>query len=163
MNFKLSKEAEKDAENIWLYTHENWSIEQAERYLNLIFDEIDYLCLKPKSGFEFGNMRDGYWRSKVKSHYIYYKINLRENELEIIRILHEMMHVESQLGRSLRLKFRCVMRTLIIGYTQPFVMERFTSSIEFFTPHFASIFLLCVLTVSFEINNSLPISSLVLP
>ncbi len=100
MNFKLSKEAEKDAENIWLYTHENWSIEQAERYLNLIFDEIDYLCLKPKSGFELGNIRDGYWRSKVKSHYIYYKINLKENELEIIRILHEMMHVENKLGRS---------------------------------------------------------------
>jgi toxin ParE1/3/4 len=99
MNFKLSKETERDLENIWLYTHENWSIEQAERYLNLIFDEIDYLCLKPKTGFEFGNIREGYWRSKVKSHYIYYKINLKENELEIIRILHEMMHVENQLVR----------------------------------------------------------------
>jgi len=62
MNFKLSKEAEKDAENIWLYTHENWSIEQDERYLKLMFDEIDYICLKPKSGFEFGKMRDEYWR-----------------------------------------------------------------------------------------------------
>ena len=49
MNFTIRKEAEKDLENIWLYTFENWSIEQAEKYLNLIFDEIDYLCLKPNS------------------------------------------------------------------------------------------------------------------
>jgi toxin ParE1/3/4 len=46
MNFKLSKETERDLENIWLYTHENWSIEQAERYLNLIFDEISLLKAK---------------------------------------------------------------------------------------------------------------------
>ena len=65
MNFTIRKEAEKDLENIWLYTFENWSIEQADKYLNLIFDEIDYLCLKPKSGFELGNIRDGYWRSKL--------------------------------------------------------------------------------------------------
>ena len=63
MNFTIRKEAEKDLENIWLYTFENWSIEQAEKYLNLIFDEIDYLCLKPNSGLDSGNIRKGYWRT----------------------------------------------------------------------------------------------------
>ena len=97
MNFRISKEAENDLEKIWLYTFENWSIEQAERYLNLIFDEIDYLRLKPNSGFDFGNIRKGYWRSKVKSHFIFYKINSNQDELEIIRVLHEMMDIENQL------------------------------------------------------------------
>ena len=97
MNSKISKEAEKDLEKIWLYTLENWSMEQAERYLNLLFDEIDYLCLKPNSGFDFGNIRKGYWRSKVKSHFIFYKINNKQNELEIIRVLHEMMDIESHI------------------------------------------------------------------
>ena len=97
MNFKISKEAENDLEKIWLYTFENWSIEQAERYLNLFFDEIDYLCLKPNSGFDFGNIRKGYWRSKVKSHFIFYKINSKQDELEVIRVLHEMMDIENQL------------------------------------------------------------------
>jgi len=97
MNFKISKEAENDLEKIWLYTFENWSIEQAERYLNLIFDEIDYLCIKPNSGFDFGNIRKGYWRSKVKSHFIFYKINSKQDELEVIRVLHEMMDIENQL------------------------------------------------------------------
>ena len=97
MNFTIRKEAEKDLENIWLYTFENWSIEQAEKYLNLIFDEIDYLCLKPNSGLDYGNLRKGYWRSKVNSHFIFYKINEKQNEIEIIRILHEMMDIENHL------------------------------------------------------------------
>jgi toxin ParE1/3/4 len=97
MNFTIRKEAEKDLENIWLYTFENWSIEQAEKYLNLIFDEIDYLCLKPNSGLDYGNIRKGYWRSKVNSHFIFYKINEKHNEIEIIRILHEMMDIENHL------------------------------------------------------------------
>jgi toxin ParE1/3/4 len=97
MNFTIRKEAEKDLENIWLYTFENWSIEQADKYLNLIFDEIDYLCLKPNSGLDYGNLRNGYWRSKVNSHFIFYKINEKQNEIEIIRILHEMMDTENHL------------------------------------------------------------------
>lgn len=97
MDYILSKEVTKDLENIWLYTLENWSIEQADRYLNLLFDEIDYLCLNPNSGFDFGNIRKGYFRSKVKSHFIFYKINLKQNHIEIIRILHEMMDVENHI------------------------------------------------------------------
>ncbi|MEN9909724.1 MAG: hypothetical protein RLZZ540_2873 [Bacteroidota bacterium] len=97
MIYILSKEAEHDLEKIWLYTFENWSIEQADRYLNLLLDEMDYLCLKPNLGFEFGNIRKGYWRTKVKSHFIFYKINNKRDELEIIRILHEMMDIENHL------------------------------------------------------------------
>ncbi|MCC6371353.1 MAG: type II toxin-antitoxin system RelE/ParE family toxin [Bacteroidia bacterium] len=97
MKLKVSKEAERDLEKIWLYTFENWSLEQAERYLNLIFDEMDYLCLKPTSGLDFGNIRQGYWRSKVKSHFIFYKINHKQNELDVIRVLHEVMDIENHL------------------------------------------------------------------
>jgi toxin ParE1/3/4 len=96
MNYKLSKEAQNDLEQIWLYTLENWSIDQADRYLNLLIDEMEYLCLKPNSGFNFDHIRIGYWRTKVKSHFIFYRIN-QSSELEIIRILHERMDVENQL------------------------------------------------------------------
>ncbi|MDQ3108433.1 MAG: type II toxin-antitoxin system RelE/ParE family toxin [Bacteroidota bacterium] len=98
MNYKLSKEASNDLENIWLFTFENWSIEQADRYLNLVLDEIDYLCVNPGSGFDFGNIRKGYFRSKVKSHIIFYKLNNKQNEIEIIRVLHEKMDIENHLA-----------------------------------------------------------------
>lgn len=97
MNYKISIEASYDLEKIWLYTFENWSLEQADRYLSLLFDEIEYLCLKPNSGKDFSPIRKGYWRTKVKAHLIFYRINLQKNELEIIRILHQMMDIENHL------------------------------------------------------------------
>lgn len=97
MNFKISKEAEKDLEYIWNYTYSTWSIAQADRYLNLIFNEIDYLCNHPKSGKDFSYIREGYLRVKVKSHFIFYKINTIEDYIEVIRILHQRMDIENRL------------------------------------------------------------------
>ena len=98
MIYKISKEASNDLEKIWLYTIETWSAEQADRYLNLIFDEIEYLCQKPNSGSDFSPVRKDYLRSRVKSHFIFYKINEKQSELEIIRILHQQMDIKNQLN-----------------------------------------------------------------
>lgn len=98
MIYKISKEASNDLEKIWLYTIETWSAEQADRYLNLIFDEIEYLCQKPNSGSDFSHVRKDYLRSRVKSHFIFYKINEKQSELEIIRILHQLMDIENRLN-----------------------------------------------------------------
>ena len=95
MNYILTKEAARDLEKIWLYTVENWSMEQADRYLNLLLDEFDYLCLKPNSGIDYGMIRKDYWRTKVNSHFIFYKI--KKNQIEIIRVLHEIMDIESHI------------------------------------------------------------------
>ena len=42
--FVITEGAVSDLEEIWLYTLENWSLEQADRYYNLIFDEINFIC-----------------------------------------------------------------------------------------------------------------------
>ncbi len=98
MKYKISKEAGRDIENIWLYTIEKWSIEQADRYFNLIMDEIEYLAKNPKSGKDYSTVRKGYFRSQVKSHFIFYKINRKNEEIEIIRILHQRMDIETRLN-----------------------------------------------------------------
>ena len=100
MIYKISREASNDLEKIWLYTIETWSAEQADRYLNLLFDEIEYLCLKPKSGTDFGYVRKGYFRSRVKSHFIFYMIKEEKKEIEIIRILHQQMDIENRLNEK---------------------------------------------------------------
>jgi len=69
MKYKISQAASRDIENIWLYTIEKWSIEQADRYFNLIMDEIEYLAKDPKSGKDYSIVRKGYFRSQIKSHY----------------------------------------------------------------------------------------------
>jgi plasmid stabilization system protein ParE len=66
MNFKISQEAILDLENIWLYTFENWSLEQADKYFNLILDKIERLAENPKLGDDYSQIRKGYFRSNVK-------------------------------------------------------------------------------------------------
>ena len=57
MKCKISKEAEKDLEKIWLYTFETWSLEQADYYYDLLMDEIEYLAENPKNGMDFSQIR----------------------------------------------------------------------------------------------------------
>lgn len=108
MNFRISVKAAEDLEKIWLYTYENWSIEQADRYLNLIFDEISFLAKNPQNGVEFGDVRSGYLYSKVKSHLIFYKRNEKKKVVDVIRILHERM----DLGNRLIAEFKLQMHLL---------------------------------------------------
>jgi len=97
MIFKISNEANNDLEKIWLYTFETWSIDQADRYMNLIFDEIEHLSKNPTIGKNVSYIRKGYFRSKVNNHFIFYRINNEKKEIEIIRILHEQMDFDSHL------------------------------------------------------------------
>lgn len=98
MSYIISQEANLDIENIWIYTFENWSLEQADRYFNLIMDEIEYLTENPESGIDYSHVSKGYFYSQVKSHFIFYKINRKKNEVRIIRVLHQRMDIESRLN-----------------------------------------------------------------
>lgn len=97
MIYKLSLALETDLTNIWLYTVEHWSREQANRYVDLILDEIEYLCRQPDAGSDYDHLRKGYLRAKVKSHLIFYKVSKKNDVLEVIRILHQMMDIDYQL------------------------------------------------------------------
>ena len=46
----LRQQAINDLEEIWLYTLTKWSIEQADRYHELIFKEINFLSTRPENG-----------------------------------------------------------------------------------------------------------------
>jgi len=93
--YSISKKAVSDLEEIWLYTVEHWSVEQADRYYNLIFDEIAYICKNEDAGKSIEHIRKGYRAAKVKSHLIFYKIS--NDVIEIVRILHERMDIENRL------------------------------------------------------------------
>lgn len=98
MVYKISVKAADDIENIWFYTFENWSAEQADKYVKLILDEIERLSQNPDSGKDVSHIRKGYRRSKVKLHLIFYRINKKQNEIEIIRLLHQQMDIPNRLN-----------------------------------------------------------------
>ena len=95
--YSISIKALSDLEEIWLYTFEKWSNEQADRYYNLIIDEINNICKSKKAGKSMEHIRAGYRASKVKSHLIFYRQPDEEN-IEVIRVLHEQMDIENRLN-----------------------------------------------------------------
>ena len=93
--FVISKKVVSDLEEIWLYTVEKWSVQQADRYYNLIFDEINYISKNSNDGKSMEHVRKGYRASKVNSHLILYRVI--NDTIEMIRILHERMDMEDRL------------------------------------------------------------------
>lgn len=61
-------------------------------------NEIEYIAENPNSGKDFSEVRKGYWQARIKSHFIFYKVNKKQNVVEIIRILHQRMDVENRLS-----------------------------------------------------------------
>ena len=93
----ISEKALEDINNIWIYTAENWSVEQADRYYNLIIDEIEYIIDHLDMARDFGKIRKSYKYSKTKSHLIFFKKD-KANEIEVVRVLHERMDIENRLA-----------------------------------------------------------------
>lgn len=97
MRYIISEKANIDIEKIWLYTYENWSLEQADRYYNLILDEIEFIAENFESGKPVDYIKKGYRTSLVKSHIIFYKKS-KSNIVEIIRVLPQKMDIENRIN-----------------------------------------------------------------
>jgi len=98
-DYIISEKAIEDINKIWNYTAENWSKEQADRYYNLIYDEIEYIVWNFELAHDFSKIRKSYKYSKVKSHLIFFKKD-KNNEIEIVRVLHERMNIENRLSEK---------------------------------------------------------------
>ena len=93
--YRISARAIEDLEQIWEFTFEKWSAEQADRYYKLIIDEIEFIAGNQTSGTTVEHIKEGYRVAIVKSHLIFFKRD--KNVTEVIRILHQKMDVESNL------------------------------------------------------------------
>ena len=92
--YVLSPMAEADLEDIWSYTAETWSAEQAEIYTNDIINVFEELAAGQKNGRPV-EVREGYLKALVGRHAIYFQV--RSDVIAIIRILHQRMDVERHL------------------------------------------------------------------
>ena len=94
--YRFTNEAVKDLEEIWSYTKQKWSLEQADRYYNLIIDEIEFVSSNPLLGRSIDYIKEEYKSTKVKSHVVFYKQHENDTIL-IVRILHQSMDIEQRL------------------------------------------------------------------
>jgi toxin ParE1/3/4 len=94
--YRLTNLAVQDLSDIWNYTFDHWSEQQADSYHEQLTNAFESIATKQQQGRNYQGIREELFGFKVDRHIIFYRII--SNELvEIIRILHERMDLKSRL------------------------------------------------------------------
>lgn len=89
MAISISPLARLDLEEIWLYTYNTWSYNQANMYQDELFDGFELIAKDYLIGKDYNSIKAGYRMVQVNHHYIFY---VRSGDsVKIIRVLHEKM------------------------------------------------------------------------
>ncbi|WP_018441892.1 type II toxin-antitoxin system RelE/ParE family toxin [Trinickia symbiotica] len=94
LQLRLTPLAESDLEDIWRYTFEHWSIEQANRYHRDLVATMNALARGEKTG-RVCIVREGYLQYAVGSHIVFYRET--ETTLDVSRVLHQRMDIDRHL------------------------------------------------------------------
>ncbi len=96
VKISFRQKANEDLNNIWNYTYENWSENQADKY----YATIKFDCLEigknPRLGKSYNEISRNLLGLRSGKHIIFYH-SISEKEIEIIRILHERMDLKNRL------------------------------------------------------------------
>lgn len=91
--FTLSPKAQREIMEIWLYTADNWGVDQAERYVLDIERELESAA----QGSPLVRRIDNYWRIRSGHHLCVFRTN-GDGTIYVVRVLHERMDVKRQLA-----------------------------------------------------------------
>ena len=89
--YTLRQLAENDLEEIWLYTLQEWGIEQADNYIRALISRFTWLSEDPQVGKRRDDIKPGYFSFPEGSHVIFYK--LTKYGVVVIGIPHQRMAV----------------------------------------------------------------------
>jgi len=92
----LSPAAQRDLNDIWDYSAERWSPSQANRYVEAIQDACQKLGAGNRRGRQIDDVRPGYWKFAVKSHFLLYRVT-GDDTVDVVRILHQRMDTAAHL------------------------------------------------------------------
>ena len=95
--FHLSAKSLEDLKSIGRFTLRSWGREQRNIYLSKLDESFHILAEQPHLGNARDDIRKGYRVYHVGRHLIFYR--QKPAEIEIIRILHDRMDVETYLRR----------------------------------------------------------------
>lgn len=95
-NYKFTNKAVDDLAQIWNYTLDKWSEDQADRYYNMLIENCKEVAINPDLGKNYQGVLQNLLCFKAGRHIIFYRL-LGDNDIEIIRIIHEQMDIESRI------------------------------------------------------------------
>lgn len=94
--YRLAALAQLDLEDVFNYTTERWSLEQANIYDDTLLDIFDLLATNPGIGRPLLPSKPGILHYPVGSHHIIYQ--LEQQYILILRILHQRMNPDNHLS-----------------------------------------------------------------
>lgn len=84
--YVLSEIADKDLEDIFDYTLDEFGFDQAEKYLLEIEEIFQNLIINPQIGKKRDEIKQGLYSFPKDNHIIFYRI--LDNHIRIVRVLH---------------------------------------------------------------------------
>ena len=96
IKYRISKKAIDDLNDIWIYTFNKWSKLQADRYYDLIINEIHFISKNYFTGKSAEQTRKNYRVTPIKSHLIFYRKD-DNGIVKIVRILNQKMDTKKRL------------------------------------------------------------------
>ncbi len=93
--YKFTVKAVYDLTQIWNYTLNKWSEEQADRYYYMLIENCKEVANNPYLGKNYSEVVDNLLGFKAGRHIIFYR-KVNDDEVEIIRILHEQMDLRNR-------------------------------------------------------------------
>ncbi len=96
-NYHLTNKAVEDLANIWEYTVDMWSEQQADNYYNALINSCHKITENPRFyGTKYEEIADGLLGYRSGRHIIFYRI-LTNGDILIIRILHQRMDLKHRM------------------------------------------------------------------
>jgi len=96
-SYQLTNKAVDDLAEIWNYTFEKWSEEQADKYYSLLLDSCQAIANNPDLGKSYFGVATNLFGLKTNRHIIFYR-KIVDQPIEITRILHERMDLQNRLS-----------------------------------------------------------------
>lgn len=97
LKYELSRAADRDLDDIYVYTFREFGVLQADVYFESLEDCLTKLAENPLLGVDASNVRAGYRRFVHQRHTLYYR-KIRTG-VRIVRILGPGMSVERSTGK----------------------------------------------------------------
>jgi toxin ParE1/3/4 len=94
--FVLTNKAVEDITNIWNYTFDKWSEQQADKYYKMLLSNCQDIVDNPNLGKNYNGIKKELFGLKANRHIIFYR-NIKDKPIEITRILHGRMDLKRRI------------------------------------------------------------------
>ncbi len=95
-SYVLTNRAVEDLAEIWNYTYEVWSEDQANKYYEYLIEMCCEIAINPSLGRSYNEVKDEILGFRMNQHIIFYRL-INSDVIEVIRILHGKMDLKSRL------------------------------------------------------------------